>query len=176
MLSLVFALFITFITFIALPVATAQQIYSDQEKPVIKNGVLRGTISASKELPKEFYGSWYVYGILVDTDNEPLFKSRIFDIWLLSKNTDAMSKNDVITLTNPVSGATSSISIQEVKGNTAIFKREKITSFQKEYETAKITINGDSFTGTDTQVFEHYRYGTLIRKDYAKYEVKGNKK
>ena len=70
--------------------------------------VLKGGISAVDMIPDEFYGTWSVISTRVETNNESFFKERTSDIWILQRTGNA------ITLTNPATLATSTISVDEV--------------------------------------------------------------
>ena len=140
-----------------------------EENIITKNGILQGNISASSKLPEEFYGTWSVAGSVIETNNPFMFKVKSSDIWTFEK------LKDVITLTNPVSSASASINIKEVQGKTAIFTRENFTDKVKQYEKAKITVDGDKFIGTDIITVEHYRRGKLINSSIVEYEVCGTK-
>lgn len=136
---------------------------------VPQKGVISGTVSKSKELPQEFYGTWSVSSVAIETNNPELRRSRGSDIWQLQKN------KDIITLTNPSTGATASITVDEVKGLKAIFTRIKNTEKFKEREQANITVDGDNFYGTDTIETEYYRKGKYLYTTVVKYDVMGKK-
>ena len=137
------------------------------EVPV--NNVIKGGISESKELPDEFYGTWHVRGTLVSSNNFELFKLKSSDMWVLRKI------GDTVTLTNPDTGATSSITVDKIKDKTATFSRKKITDIKKEYERAEITIDGDIFYGTDEFTIELYKNGVLLIQNKVKYNIVGEK-
>jgi hypothetical protein len=133
------------------------------------NNMIKGGVSLSDELPAEFFGAWKVTGRLTATNRTDLFKKKSNDIWVLQKN------NDVITLTNPATGASSSITLSDIKGKTASFERKKITEENVEYERPQITIEGENFYGTDEFVMEEYKNGKLVNRDTVTYEITGQK-
>lgn len=139
------------------------------EKPVGRT--FSAGVALSKELPAGFYGRWSVTGRIIDTNNPYRFKERTSDIWILEKN------NDIITLTNPVTTASASITVNEVRGYTAKFTRQEVASRKKETETPIITIDsaGNNFFGTNTLIIEKYRNGVLVHTDMVKYELTGMK-
>jgi|GEM_PF-706938 len=133
------------------------------------NGVLRGGVSVTQDLPKEFYGTWSVVSTLEETNNPELFRMRSSDIWTFNRTVD------IITLSNPVSGASASITVTEVNNKTAIFTREQRDENIYEIEKAEITVEGDSFSGTDLIIIKHYRNGKRVKTDKVKYKVRGYK-
>jgi len=147
-------------------------IYLDSGLPKIivkEGGVLRAEISVSKELPRDLYGTWSVNSNIIDTNNPYFFKRKGNDIWTLEKN------NGIITLRNPVTGATSSIKVNEVKGNKATFTRSEITDKYKEYETVTLTVDGMNFFGEDYLKGDYYSKNKYLYSDFAKYEVRAEK-
>lgn len=146
------------------------QIYKGNSvNPVYKAGVLRGGVSVDKDLPEDFYGKWAVKSTLTETNNPELFGPKSVDIWIFDRN------GNTITLSNPLSGASASITVNEVTGKTAKFSRERIKEDTLEYETAAITIEGDSFSGEDQQIIKHLSHGKISKTDVVKYRVEGRK-
>ena len=147
------------------------------EKPVqvkeqeidVKDGVLRGGVSVTTDLPAEFYGTWSVVGVLLDTNRPELFKMRSSDVWTFQR------ENDVIILSNPVSGASASITINEIRDKTAVFSRIKDEKDLYEIEKTQITVEEDSFSGTDLIITKYFKNGQRIRTDEVKYKVRGRR-
>ena len=142
---------------------------AEKEKFSVVGGVLKGNVSASKELPAEFYGTWSVKAKIIRATNTNGFRIKGSDIWVFEKN------KDIITLTNPANGASASITVDEVKGKTATFTRKSENKREQETETATITVDGDSFYGVDKINTEYYRKGELVKTSVVEYEVKGTK-
>ncbi len=144
-----------------------------QAEPVAEyennKGILVGGVSVTKDLPQEFYGTWSVVGVLEDTNRPELFKMRSSDIWTFGR------KGDMITLSNPINGVSASITVNEVRGKTAFFSKEQRDEELYQIETPEITVEGDSFYGTDLIIMEHYKNGQLVKIDRVKYKVKGYK-
>ncbi len=134
-----------------------------------EKGMLVGGVAVTGDLPQEFYGTWTVVSMLVETNNPELFRMRSSDIWTFERT------GDVITLSNPINGASASITVKEVKGKTATFTRVSEDETSYEIETPKITVEGDSFYGTDQIIIEHFKNGKRIKTDRVKYKVKGHK-
>lgn len=138
--------------------------------PIVHAEVLQGGVSAIDMLPSEFYGTWSVISTRIETNNEELFKERTSDIWILQR------VGDEITLTNPTTRATATISIDEVKDNKAKFSRTGGNRFTQETESAEITINNDSFSGVDS--LEMKKFSTdnkLLENNVVKYKLEGKK-
>ena len=137
---------------------------------IIKNeGVLRGEVSVSKDLPEEFYGTWAVRSTIIETNNPELFNQKSTDIWSFSRN------GEIITLSNPVTGATASITVNEVVGKKAKFTREHVAEKYTETETPEVTIEGASFSGEDTLIIKHFYKDKIYKTDVVKYKVEGLK-
>ena len=150
--------------------AIATSLSKSPEVEVALNAtVLRAGVEEYKELPKCFYGTWQVKSILVESSHSSKFKKHGSDIWTLEKI------GNIITLSNPVTGATASITVSEVNGNTATFTRGKFNSQDRQTEKVIMTIDGDTFEGTDTITIERQRFSKAYTKDKAVYRIVGNK-
>ncbi len=135
-----------------------------------KDGVLQGGVSSINLLPEEFYGTWSVTSELIEASHPDIFNKKCSDLWKLERN------DNIIRLSNPSTGASASITVKEVKNKTASFTREKNTRKTREYENPKITVDGDTFWGTDVIITEYYtKSGRLIESHYVKYKVKGER-
>lgn len=141
----------------------------DWNKTPAQPGVLSGGVTYTNDLPREFYGTWSVISELIETNRPELFRERSTDIWSFSRD------GDMITLTNPVTGARASITVNEVVDKTATFTRTKEEEGLVETETPKITVEEDSFYGTDLIIMKHYRNGRRTKTNIVKYKVTGYK-
>lgn len=130
--------------------------------------VLKGSISAG-DFPVEYYGVWKVINTLVETNNPDKFLTKSSDFWVFERT------GDIITLSNPISGATASITIREIQGKTAVFERVKETGDYSETETVEITVDGDYFQGTDTIIMNtFFKNGKRVNiQDVVKYKIRG---
>lgn len=136
----------------------------------IKNvKMLKAGVSAVDMLPEEIYGKWSVRSVLIDDGGRDEFKSETSDIWVFRR-----LGND-ITLTNPVTQASASIHIDEVKNDVARFSRTSISIDEKEKETVVVEIKDGVFIGSDVFVIEKYKDGKLISQDVVKYKLRGQK-
>lgn len=138
---------------------------SDSDAPQI----ITGSVSLVNNVPSGFFGTWKVVSVQVYSNNPFLFNSMSVDYWKLEKY------NNNLTLTNPESGATATVTLEEVKDNTIKFIRTSDTPYEKVVETPEITLNGENFYGTDTIVINKYKNNTLIGKEMVKFKLKGIK-
>jgi len=149
-----------------------ETIYLDSGLPKIyakKGGVLKGGVVISKELPKDLYGTWSVFSTVIDSSMPDIIKRKGNDIWTLAKN------NGIVTLSNPVTGATASINVNEVKGNKATFTREEISKKYKRTETVTLTVDGTNFFGENYLKTDYYSKNKYLYSDFIEYEVKAVK-
>lgn len=130
---------------------------------------ISGGISTSDSVPVGFFGTWKVVAVRTVTTNKNMFAQSSVEIWNLSK------LNDVITLTNPISGATASVTVKNATSDTFIFQR--ITGDKEETvtETAQLILNGTNFTGSDTMVVRTRKKGMPEKTENAKYSLKAYK-
>ena len=130
---------------------------------------LEASISLVDKLPPEFFGTWHVISIQKYCSNPLLNTPYSVDIWNISR------LGDVITLTNPQTGAIASVKIDEVNGNSIKFTRTANSNEEFVVETPNITINGENFVGTDKIVIENYKFGEHASTDVWVFNVKAKK-
>lgn len=130
---------------------------------------ISGGISASDRVPTGFFGNWKVMAVRVQTSNMEMFAPYSVEMWNLSKN------NDVITLTNPVSGASASITVKDATSDTFTFQRVTGDKNETVTETAKLTLKDDNFVGIDTMVVRTYKNGMLVKTENVEYKLKAAK-
>ena len=135
----------------------------------IHSKVLNGGISVTDMVPAGFFGAWKVVAVQVSTTNSEMFAPYSVEMWNLFKT------GDVITLENPVSGASASITVKDATENTFTFQRITGDSSEKVTETATLTLNGDNFYGYDTMSVKYYKNGKLLKEEYVKYKLKAAK-
>lgn len=131
--------------------------------------VITGSVSLINSVPNGFFGTWKVISVQAYSNNPFMFNSTSIDIWKLEK------RNNNLILTNPESGATAMVTLEEVQNNTIKFVRKSDTPYEKVVETPKITLNGENFYGTDTIVINKYKNNTYIGKEVVQFKVKGIK-
>ncbi len=130
---------------------------------------LSAGVSLVDRVPVSLMGTWRVASVLQDTDSPVNFKKQGVDIWNLSKSAD------VITLSNPFTGATASISVKYVNKNTVRFSKEGNYDGQKLTDTVEITLNGDKFSGKNYLKLEVVENGVVSKVKNATYVLRGEK-
>ena len=130
---------------------------------------IQGSVSLSDSVPSGFYGCWKVISVRSKSTNNAEFGEFGVDLWNLSKS------GDVITLSNPVSGAKASVLVSEVNGNTVKFKKVSRESDEESIETPILTLEGDNFYGIDRIVIRSYKNGKFVREESVEYKVKATK-
>lgn len=130
--------------------------------------VLTGGVSQVQELPIGMYGMWQVKGTLLETNDYTKYAPTSSDIWVLRKD------GNYVTLMNPQNGASATITVTEVKDNTATFVRGVKTYATKDSEQVTLTLQGDTFYGTDLIVSEIKTYG-IGHTSVARYRINGVK-
>lgn len=133
------------------------------------NILLQAGVSLSDRVPTGFFGTWQIKSTINYTNNKEMFNEVTTDFWNLSK------VGDVITLTNPISGAEASVTVEDVKGNQIKFTHTTESKNAKMVETPTLTLNGENFYGTDKIVIEKYKYGKKISTDIVVYDIKAKK-
>jgi hypothetical protein len=128
---------------------------------------LKGSVSEWKDLPEQFYGTWKVISTVQETNRPDIFEKGSVDIWTFQK------RGEVITLINPLTGAKASITVNQVQGNTARFTRIKNEGGIIEIETPEITVDKNTFYGTDIIKFEYSLKNNLLKSTVGKYKIKG---
>ena len=131
--------------------------------------VLKAGVSLTNQVPQEFYGSWKIYSKINYSNNPKLFNEQTIDFWNFSKI------NDVISITNPISGANASITIEDVEGNKIKFKHTIKLKNAIMTETPTLTLNGENFFGTDKIVIEKFKHGKKISEDVVIYNITAEK-
>ena len=138
----------------------------DYDKPASK--VLTGGVSQVQELPSGMYGMWEVRGTLLETNDYSKYSAHSSDIWILRKD------GEYVTLMNPQNGASATITVTAVQDNTATFTRGIKTYNSRDSEQVTLTLQGDTFYGTDIIVSEKSSFGISITTT-ARYRVNGTK-
>lgn len=133
--------------------------------------VLHAGVSLVKEVPSDLMGTWRVAAALKTTDGPYSFKKVSVDIWNLSRT------GDVISLSNPFTGASASINVSYVNKNTIRFTKVGDYNRQKLTDSVEITIDGNTFTGKNTLSLVTYSDTdhSIISEKRALYMLKGEK-
>ncbi|MBR6098412.1 hypothetical protein IKP85_01550 [bacterium] len=133
--------------------------------------MLSAGISINEQVPADLFGTWRVVSKLSATDSPVTFKKMGIDLWNLSKT------GDVINLCNPMTGASASVNVEYVKGNTIRFTKEGNYDNQLLTDTVEITLSGNKFTGVNYLSLKTYSStdNSLIKEKTAAYDLQGNK-
>lgn len=130
--------------------------------------VLHGGI---EKVPNEFFGAWRVVSHRTTTDSPVTFREKNIDIWNLS------SENNVITLSNPFSGAQAQINVREVRGNYVEFVKTGKYDNKLLTDRAKLEVKGNKFSGTDELTLKTISDvdKSIIKNEHATYTLTGER-
>lgn len=151
---------IILLTILACSISQPQQNQAFAEDLVLQAGV-----SLSDQVPKALFGTWKITSKMTYSNNPDMFNEKSIDFWNLSKS------GDVITLTNPISGAQASVTVEDVNGNQVKFTHVTKNKTAKMTETPTLRLNGENFSGTDKIIVEKYKDGKIISKDTVIYSI-----
>jgi hypothetical protein len=99
-------------------------------------------VSTTQHLPPPMYGTWQVTATLVQTNNPQMFPPQSQDIWTLAQD------GQMVTLSNPSTGASATVNVENVTGPTATFRHVVQAGRHRQFqEMPTITVNGDTLTG-----------------------------
>ena len=121
------------------------------------------------KVPQSFFGTWRVVSNRIDTDAPGVFKENSLDIWNLSRTFD------VITLSNPFSGAKAEIILDRVDTDYIVFTKKGKYGQKVLTDTVELNLKGDSFVGTDTLRMDTYFEGKIVKTQSAQYYLNGEK-
>ena len=126
---------------------------------------------AVNEIPKTFFGTWRVTAKLEDSNSYKTFKPKSVDMWNLSR------VGDVVTLSNPYTGANAQITIKTVEGNLVIFSKKAPYDNKLLTDTVSIRLDKNTFSGINTLILESYSLvdGHVIKTENARYIINGEK-
>lgn len=132
---------------------------------------LKSGISIVDRIPKEFYGSWRVVSELASTNSEATFKKTSIDFWNLSRH------DNVITLSNPFSGAKATITVDEVNDKLIKFKKLGCYDSKNLTDIVQLNLGKDTFLGTNTLTLETLSNvdKSIIKSERATYKLSGEK-
>ena len=132
---------------------------------------LKTGISMEEQVPNGFMGTWRVSSKLLDNGGSPIFKQTGIDLWNLSRT------GHVINLTNPFTGASASIRVNYVDGNSIKFTKQGDNDNKILTDTVEIKLEGDRFTGVNIIKLETLSDvdKSVIKTETAKYSLVGEK-
>lgn len=130
--------------------------------------VLRGYV---EKVPDAFFGTWRVVSQRIETNSPEIFQKKGLDLWNLSQD------KNVINLSNPFSGASAQIEVQNVDKNRVEFTKKGKYGNKMLTDTVSISINGDNFSGSDSLKLETISDvdGSVIKTETAKYLITGER-
>ncbi len=131
--------------------------------------VIKASVSVSKNVPNEFFGQWRVISVCTKSTIKEYQDTTSVDMWILSRT------GNIISLSNPVSGAKAQITVDDVNGQTVKFQKKTFHPEEESIETPILTLQGDKFSGTDKIIIKTIENGKLIKEDYVEYKVQGTK-
>jgi hypothetical protein len=131
-------------------------------------------VQATRFLPTAMVGQWQITSRLMETNAPDIFyRPVVQDIWLLAQDAHT------VTLTNPVTGATVTIEVQNVRGNTASFHHREVDPVRPGRtfdETPTITVEGNRLTGQNLAIYEERNArGQLRRRATARFALEGRR-
>jgi len=131
---------------------------------------LTATVTHTLYLPPAMYGQWNVKGTLIQTNAPDQFSPNVNDIWLLER------EGNQVTVTNPVSGAYATISVDKTDGDQATFHRSGTAGDHAVFqEIPTITVHGDSFNGQELNKIQTLRNGQIIAEVYGLYHLEASR-
>jgi hypothetical protein len=149
------------------PMPQPAEAQSPSPRPKPQMVPLEATIIHSQYLPPEMYGQWTLTATLMESNTPNFFNPVIHEIWMLEQT------GETVTISNPSTGASASITVDKVQGNTATFHRAQMSPRRNErvIEIPTVTVEGDHLRGTTINQVEIYKNGKLAQSFYAKYAL-----
>lgn len=125
-----------------------------------------------ENIPKMLYGNWRISATQQNTNAPKTFKAKGMDFWTLTRI------NDSLTLSNPNTGAKSTVSIKSVEGNLICFTKIAVYDENKKLtDTVTIRLDNNTFSGINHLKLETFSLidNHLIKTEYATYQIFGEK-
>lgn len=136
-----------------------------------EENVFQVGVSMIEHVPQNFFGTWRVKSVLLETDSPANFKKKNLDIWNLSRS------GDVINLRNPFSGAEASVTLSYAGHNEVCFTKTSNYEGKRLTDTVKIVIDGSTFSGENRILLETLSNvdNSVIKTAEAVYSLSGEK-
>jgi hypothetical protein len=117
------------------------------------------------------YGQWSVTASLVEANVPDMFSPLVYEIWMLEQT------GTVVTLSNPTTGASATISVDKVDGNTASFHRTQYAPgrMQRIGENPVLTVMENVMNGYSYNKLEYLKNGQVTKGFYAKYAIQAER-
>lgn len=134
-------------------------------------GTFQVGVSYIDYVPSDFFGTWRVKSVLVETNNPSNFKQKNLDIWNILKD------GNVVNIRNPFSGAQASVTLNYADRNSINFTKTSNYEGKRLTDTVKITIDGESFSGENIILLETLSNvdNSVIKSATATYRLNGEK-
>jgi hypothetical protein len=134
------------------------------------NKVFEAGVSSTRYLPPPMYGQWSVTATLLE-GNSSMFSPVVHDIWRLER------VGDFVMISNPATGASATVTVDQVNGNTATFHREvHAKNGSILVETPTVTVNGTKLTGFTQIQMKHDARVKLFSSEFTgKYQLEAEK-
>lgn len=128
-------------------------------------------VSETRFLPPAMYGQWSVTATLIASDMGDALSPVAHDIWLLARD------GDQVTLSNPVTGAFASVSVDRVQGQTATFHHGVVLRPGRRtlIERPTVTVAGDRLYGETTHEYRLLRNGVVERVYHARFRIEAER-
>ncbi len=153
--------------------ALAQELDTEPAKsppPAMPSKPFQATVSKTLYLPPAMYGHWNVRTYLVQTNYDEFFKPVITDTWILSR------EGDEVIISNPATGASASVMVDETTGNRATFHRTIPAGRKKTYtEIPTISVNGDTMQGEVLNLIEYRENGQVKKTLFGRYRLEATR-
>ena len=136
-----------------------------------EENVFQVGVSYLEHVPSNFFGTWRVKSVLLETNSPSNFKQKNLDIWNILKD------GNVINIRNPFSGAQASVILNYADSNSINFTKTSNYEGKRLTDSVKITIDGDSFSGENIILLETLSNvdNSVIKTAKATYRLNGEK-
>lgn len=119
------------------------------------------------QLPPEMYGQWAVTATLLETNMPGSYPTVVNDIWQFEQ------AGDVVSLSNPNTGAYATIHVDRVQNNWATFHHRVVIKEHRKYllEQPSIQVNGDRMLGKTSHTYIYMRNGNVEKTYRAVFRI-----
>lgn len=123
------------------------------------------------QLPPEMYGQWAVTATLLETDMTGSFPPVVHDIWQFEQ------AGNVVSLSNPNTGAYATIHVDRVQNNWATFHHRVVIKAHRKYllEQPSIRVSGDRMLGKTTHTYIYMRKGQVSKTYRAVFKIEATR-
>lgn len=135
-------------------------------KPAFKASAQKSTY-----LPPEMYGDWSVTATLLDANALGMFSPVVHEIWRLEEGSGA------VTLSNPNTGASATVSVDKVEGNKASFHRVQYGEDmrQRVAESPTLVVMKNRLDGITVNQMDFLKNGKVVRSYVGRYQIQAER-